>query len=62
MAAEPWDSAGLAGWGLLKSWGNGSMFLVSTTDVMCPGHRDPSIPIKIEKLILKGRGEESREI
>lgn len=55
-AAEPWDSAGLAWWRLLRSVGNGSMILVSTTDVTCPGHKESSIPIKMEKLILKGKG------
>lgn len=36
------------------------MFPVSTTDVLCLGHKDSSIPIKMEKLILKVRGEGSR--
>lgn len=62
MAAELWDSAGLAWWRLLRSVGNGSMILVSTTDVTCPGHKESSIPIKMEKLILKGRGGEQRDV
>lgn len=37
-------------------------FLMSNTDVTCPGHKDSSILIKMEKLILKGRGERSREM
>lgn len=63
MAAQPWDFAGLAGWGLLRSGGNGIMFLLSTTDVMCPGHKDSSLPIKMEKnLFWRAGGGEQRDV
>lgn len=57
-AAEPWDAAGPAGRGLLGSGGNGSMLLVSTADVTCPGQKDPCIPIKMEKLLWNRGGKE----
>lgn len=63
VAAELWDSAGSAGWGLLRVGVMAACSWREPQDVMCPGHKDHSIPIKIEKLILKGRREgEQRDI
>lgn len=59
--AERWNAAGLVRRRLLASRGNGSMLLVSTTDVTCPGQKYPCNPIKMEKLLLKRRGQRDVE-
>lgn len=47
--------------GVLRSGGNSSVLLVSTTDATHAGQKDPFIPIKMEKLLLKVCGGRPRD-